>query len=342
MAIRVTLESLLSRYFLSLQIANWSPRTIERRRYSLGRFVDWATEHGAESHADFTSELLEAYRRSLFHHRNARTDKPLKFATQASYLVAVKHWIGWLVEEGWLETNPAEKLQLPKEEHRLPSSYLTLDEVETLLGIVDLSTPSGLRDRAILETLYSTGMRRSELIALNLDDIDFERGLVIIRQGKGRKDRVVPIGKRALQWIEKYLADGRPALTGEDTDTLFPTTRGNRIHPVTLSSLVRSYLDAAGIDRRGSCHMLRHTTATLMLEGGADLRSIQSLLGHESLNTTQIYTHITIQRLREVHEKTHPGFRDQPDETSPEETDSPAKKAPREAPENEPPQDPTA
>lgn len=312
MAIRVTLESLLSRYFLSLQIANWSPRTIERRRYSLGRFVDWATERGAESHGEFTTEILEAYRRSLFHHRSARTNKPLKFATQASYLIAVKHWLGWLVEEGWLEINPAEKLQLPKVEHRLPSSYLTLDEVETLLGVVDLTTPSGLRDRAILETLYSTGMRRSELIALNLDDIDFDRGLVVIRQGKGRKDRVVPIGRRALQWLDKYLTDGRPALAGEATDAIFPTTRGNRFHPVTLSSRVRSYLDAAGIRRPGSCHMLRHTAATLMLEGGADLRSIQTLLGHESLNTTQIYTHITIQRLREVHERTHPGSKDRP------------------------------
>lgn len=209
-----------------------------------------------------------------------------------------------------METNPAEKLQLPKEEHRLPSSYLTLDEVETLLATVDLSTASGLRDRAILETLYSTGMRRSELIGLNLDDVDASRGLVIIRQGKGRKDRVVPIGKRALQWLEKYLLDARPALLNDSSDVLFLTTRGNRFHPVNLTSRVRGYLDAAGIQRRGSCHMLRHTVATLMLEGGADLRSIQTLLGHESLNTTQIYTHITIQRLREVHEKTHPGYQD--------------------------------
>ena len=320
----VPLESLLSRYFLSLQIANWSPRTIDRRRYTLSRFVVWAKARGAESHVDLTTELVEAYRRSLFHHRNANTNQPLKFATQASYLVAVKHWLGWLAEAGWLETNPAEKLQLPKEEHRLPSSYLTLDEVETLLGLVDLSTPSGLRDRAILEVLYSTGMRRSELIALQLDDVEHSRGLVIIRQGKGRKDRVVPIGKRALQWLDKYLLDARPALLNDSSDVLFLTTRGNPFHPVNLTSRVRGYLDAAGIQRRGSCHMLRHTAATLMLEGGADLRSIQTLLGHESLNTTQIYTHITIQRLREVHERTHPGFQDRPaqDEETPPPDDS--------------------
>lgn len=144
---------------------------------------------------------MQAYRRSLFHHRSRRTGNPIKFATQASYLTAVRHWLSWLVEGEWLESNPAERIELPKEEHRLPSAYLTLDEVETLLGSVDLSTATGLRDRAILETFYSIGMRRSELIALRLDDIDRERGLVVIRQGKGRKDRVVPIGERALQWI---------------------------------------------------------------------------------------------------------------------------------------------
>ena len=310
MSQNVALKTLVARYFADLRMNNWSPRTIDRRGYSLGRFLTWCDDRGVDTVDGFTPELLEAYRRSLFHHRNPRTDKPIKFATQASYLTAVKHWLGWLVEQNWLEMNPAENLQLPKAEHRLPSNHLTLEEIETLLGVVDLTTASGLRDRAILETFYSTGMRRSELIALHLDDIDHQRGLVVIRQGKGRKDRVVPIGPRALEWLNKYLIDGRPVLIEEETDVLFLTTRGNAFHPVNLTSLVRSYLDAVGITKRGSCHMLRHTTATLMLEGGADLRSIQTLLGHENLNTTQIYTHVTIQRLREVHDKTHPGAKD--------------------------------
>ena len=125
----------------------------------------------------------------------------------------------------------------------------------------------------------------------------------------------MPIGRRALEWLNKYLIAGRPALIDE-TDVLYLTTRGNAFHPVTLSQLVRSYLDAAGISKRGSCHMLRHTTASLMLEGGADLRSIQTLLGHENLNTMQIYTHVTIQRLRAVHDKAHPGAKDRPLRTS--------------------------
>ncbi|MCA9136292.1 MAG: tyrosine-type recombinase/integrase, partial [Planctomycetales bacterium] len=151
---------------------------------------------------------------------------------------------------------------------------------------------------------------RTELIRLQLDDINHESGLAMIRQGKGRKDRVVPTGQRALEWLNKYLHDGRPALLDQDTQAIFLTARGNAFHPVTLTQLVRSYLTAAGITKPGSCHMLRHTTATLMLEGGADLRSIQTLLGHASLNTTQIYTHVSIKHLREVHDRTHPGAKD--------------------------------
>ena len=145
-----------------------------------------------------------------------------------------------------------------------------------------------------METLYSTAMRRAELIGLKLDDINVESRVITIRQGKGRKDRVVPIETRGLEWIEKYQHDGRPALIDEPTGTLFLTTLGNTFHPNNLSALVRGYIVAGGITKRGSCHIFRHTAATLMLEGGADLRSIQTLLGHETLNTTQIYAHVAI------------------------------------------------
>jgi integrase/recombinase XerD len=303
-------KSLLSRYFVHLRMNNWSPRTIDRRSFSIGTFITWCADRGIDCVSEITSEVIESYRRSLFHHRHRRTGKPIKFSTQASYLTAIRHWLAWLCEQGWISDNPAKEVQLPKEEQRLPASYLTLSEVETLINSVDLTTPVGLRDRAILETFYSTGMRRSELVALQLDDLNRDSRLVTIRQGKVRKDRVVPIGERALQWIERYLSDGRPALLSAPSTTLFLTTLGNAFHPNNLTALVRSYLTAVGITKRGSCHMLRHTTATLMLEGGADLRSIQSLLGHEQLNTTQIYTHVTIKRLREVHKRTHPGYSD--------------------------------
>jgi integrase/recombinase XerD len=289
---------------------NWSPRTIDRRSFSLGKFIEYCTERGIEHASEITPEAIAAYRRHLFHHRNKRTGKALKFCTQASYLSAVRHWMTWLFDQNHIDTNPATDIELPKEEQRLPASVLTESEAETVLSIVDLTTPSGLRDRAILETFYSTGMRRAELINLQLDDLNRDDQLIMIRQGKGRKDRVVPIGKRALQWIEKYFQEARPELMDEPTTTLFLTTRGNDFHPNALTAVVRNYIVAAGITKRGSCHILRHTTATVMLEHGADLRSIQTLLGHENLNTTQIYTHVSIKRLREVHKKTHPSYKD--------------------------------
>ncbi len=303
---------LLERYFHDLRMDNWAQSTIHRRQYSLGLFLNWATERGIDSVDEFTPAILEAYRRYLYERRARRTDKPLRFATQASYLNAVKHWCAWLLDRGWLASDPSLTIKLPKEEHRLPAGYLTLDEVESVINSIELRTNSGIRDRSIFETFYSTAMRRMELVNLQLDDIDRDRGLVMIRQGKGRRDRVVPIGQRAIQWLVKYLQESRPRLLVEPTETVYLTARGNAFHPVTLAQLVRGYFDAGGIKRRGACHMLRHTAATLMMEGGADLRSLQTLLGHQSLNTTQIYTHVTIDRLREIHAKTHPGARDTP------------------------------
>ena len=175
-----TPDLLLGRYFVHLRMHNWSRRTIDRRQYSLGRFIAWCAERGIGCVSEVTAEALECYRRGLFHHRDRRTGKPIKFSTQASYLSAVRHWLSWLVEQGWISVNPAERIELPKEEQRLPSAYLTLSEVETLLNAMDLSRGPGLRDRAMLETFYSTGMRRSELISLRLDDIDRESRVVTI------------------------------------------------------------------------------------------------------------------------------------------------------------------
>jgi len=159
-----------------------------------------------------------------------------------------------------------------------------------------------------LETFYSTGMRRSELMGLSVFDLDRERGTVMIRQGKGKKDRMIPIGERALAWIDRYRETVRPELVvGRDHAMLFLTNTGEPFTPNRLTQMVRTYIQAANIGKSGSCHLFRHTMATLMLENGADIRYIQAMLGHAELSTTQIYTQVSIRKLKEIHTATHPG-----------------------------------
>lgn len=204
--------------------------------------------------------------------------------------------------------NPASDLELPRMERRLPRHVLNIREVETVLAVPDLSALIGIRDRAMLETFYSTGIRRMELINLGVTDIDEDRGTLMVRQGKGKKDRMIPIGDRALAWIGKYRDDVRPDLAcGQDDGTLFLTTLGEAFVPNRMTQLVRNYVDAADIGKRGSCHLFRHTMATLMLENGADIRFIQAMLGHAELSTTQIYTQVSIRMLKQIHSATHPG-----------------------------------
>jgi integrase/recombinase XerD len=192
-------------------------------------------------------------------------------------------------------------------EHRLPKHVLTKSEVEQVLAQPDTSEPMGLRDRAILETFYSTGMRRLELMGLSVFDLDRERGTVMIRQGKGKKDRMIPIGERAIAWIDRYQTQVRPELVIERGNaTLFLTQTGEAFTPDRLTQLVRGYVNAADTGKSGSCHLLRHTMATLMLENGADIRYIQAMLGHAELSTTQIYTQVSIRKLKEIHSATHP------------------------------------
>jgi integrase/recombinase XerD len=176
-----------------------------------------------------------------------------------------------------------------------------------ILNIPDIADPLGIRDRAMLETLYSTGIRRSELTNLEITDLNRERQTLQIRQGKGHKDRVVPLGQRALKWLERYLDEVRPKLLLEQSEkALFLTSYGEGFNPDVVSRMVSKFIKKAEIGRPGSCHLVRHSCATHMLEGGADIRFIQQLLGHEKLETTAIYTQTSIEQLKAVHARTHP------------------------------------
>jgi integrase/recombinase XerD len=302
-----SLASHLRRFLLHLEERHYSPETVATRARHLRWFLLWCEERGLTRPREIDRALVERYQRHVFHYRQANGE-PLAIGTQQLRLIPVGLWFKWMAKQGTIPSNPAAELELPKRGLRLPKAVLTAREAEAILALPKVRGLIGLRDKAILETFYSTGMRRAELIHLSAQDVDFERGCVMIRDGKGGKDRVVPIGDRALAWIEAYVDRTRPKLArGEDDGTLFLTTRGGPFSLVRMTGLMTDYVNRAGLEKKGSCHMWRHTMATLMLEHGADLRALQEILGHAELTTTQIYTHVSISRLKEIHSATHPG-----------------------------------
>lgn len=297
----------LVRKFLDwLLVRNYSNETCQKHRVQLNQFIEWAQQRSLVRPADVTREVLERFQKHLFSQHN-KHGEPLSFATQHARLSSLRAWFKWLARERHILYNPAAELELPKLGHRLPRHVLSQEEAEAVINLPDPKAPLGVRDRAILETFYSTGMRRSELIRLKVSDIDSERGVVMVRQGKGRKDRVVPIGQRALAWTDKYLREVRPALVLDSTEqALYLTRFGEPFSACSVSVLVSDYVSRAEIGKTGSCHLFRHTMATLMLEHGADVRFIQAMLGHARLDTTQIYTRVSIRKLKEIHDAVHP------------------------------------
>jgi integrase/recombinase XerD len=287
-------------------VKNYSEHTVKNRQNYLRYFIVWCEERGITRPAEVTKALLERYQRWLYHYRK-ENGQPLTFGSQFTHLVPVRAFFKWCARANYTLYNPASELEMPKMEKRLPKHILTATEADLVLNQANISDPLGVRDRAMLETFYSTGMRRMELASLKLYDLDIERGTVMIRLGKGKKDRMIPIGSRALAWIDKYVTEVRPTLVREPDDgTLFLTNLNEAFTPNRLTQMVREYIDAAQLGKRGSCHLFRHTMATLMLENGADIRFIQQMLGHAELSTTQIYTQVSIRKLKEIHSLTHP------------------------------------
>src|SRR5574341_227815 len=289
-----------------MAVKGYAEGTVEKHRTCIGYFIDWCSERGVGHPGEVTRPVLTRYQRHLYHCRT-KEGLPLSFRTQCSRLMPLKNFFRWLARNNMILYNPAADIELPRREKRLPRNVMIAAEAEAVIACADIATPLGIRDRAIMETLYSTGVRRSELVNLTLFDVDVAQGTVMVREGKGKKDRMIPIGDRALAWIRKYLADVRPMLAVEpDSGTLFLTVLGEPLSKGWLGDLIHGYVEKAGIGKKGSCHLFRHTMATLMLENGADIRFIQEMLGHEELSTTQIYTQVSIRKLKEVHTATHP------------------------------------
>ncbi|HHT9119219.1 MAG TPA: tyrosine recombinase XerC [Candidatus Hypogeohydataceae bacterium YC41] len=240
--------------------------------------------------------------------------KSYKTTTLSRKLASLRSFYRFLFKEGVIKNNPGTVLRTPKRHRTLPK-FLSLQEVESLLSVVNKDSPHGLRDLAILETLYSTGVRVSELVGLDLDDVDMFSELIKVK-GKGKKERIVPIGSQALEAIKLYLAtSNRGQGTGnreqgigaqKDNKALFLNKTGGRLTTRSVARILEKYMKLSGIRQRPSPHTLRHSFATHLLDRGADLRAVQEMLGHASLSSTQIYTHVTTEHLRQVYRMAHP------------------------------------
>ncbi len=306
----VTIDSAIERYLCNRAIKGSTAQTLADLRRYLKEFRNWASLKTSDALDTLDADLLTEYQRSIFDYRK-RDGSPLATASKLAKLVPLRGWVRWLSAHGEIPPILVEAIELPAPDQALPRQLLTAAQIEKIMALPRTDAPLGLRDRAILELLYATGIRRMELAHLEVNDVDLSRGIVRIRKGKGRKDRRIPMGPRARAWLLAYLEGGRPALAGASGSlVLFPNRTGSPLNLTWVSSLVSAYVRRSGAEDIGSCHLFRHSMATLMLEGGADIRYIQEMLGHAQLSTTQIYTHVSTAKLQDVYLATHPGARD--------------------------------
>jgi integrase/recombinase XerD len=300
------LEVLMHEHLNALRVRGYSVHTVKNRLVHIGFFIRWAYEHGLREPIEITRPVLERYQRHLFYYRK-KNGEPLTFRSQHTRLVPLRVWFKWMTRQNHILHNPASEIDLPRVGRTLPKNILSVQEVELVMMQPNLADPLGLRDRAILEVIYASGLRRLEVVNLKLFDLQLDRGLIVVRQGKGKKDRYVPIGERATAWLQKYIAEARPQLALEPDDlTVFLTADGEPFSRDHLTWTVRVHIVAAKTGKVGACHLLRHCMATHMHENGADIRHIQVILGHEDIKTTQIYTHVALRALQQVYAATHP------------------------------------
>lgn len=289
-------ESIIDRFLDALWLEQGlSKNTLSAYRADLRHCQRWLLQHASALEGAKAADIL-AYLAAL-HAGSART--------AARRLSSLRRFYAWQVREGACQADPTARIPAPKLGRSLPKS-LTEREVEALIEAPDTTTTLGLRDRAMLEVLYATGLRVSELVSLTLAEVNPRQGVVRV-MGKGSKERLVPLGESALDWLQSYLRASRPTLVGgRKSEALFPTRRGNAMTRQAFWYLIRRYALLANIAKPLSPHVLRHAFATHLLNHGADLRVVQMLLGHSDISTTQIYTHVARERLKQLHAAHHP------------------------------------
>ena len=281
---------------------NASDKTVKSYREDLTQALSFSRERLKKNHvdpADWTTRLLRAFLAWLHDQEYAKS-------TIARRLAAVRSFGKYLCRQGVLKTNPAQSLRGPRQEKKLPH-FLTVADIHKLLAAPPDTDWVGRRDRAILETLYSAGIRVSELVGLDVLDVEMNDGVITVR-GKGKKERLALLGPETVKCVSRWLDDRKDLLerTHKETTAVFLNNHGGRLTTRSVGRMLAKHLRNAGLDARTSPHTLRHSFATHMLDAGADIRGVQELLGHKSLSTTQVYTHVTTQRLQASYNKAHP------------------------------------
>lgn len=304
------MQNLIEKYCYHLLTLNYTKKTIQSQRLYLNRFLKYLGEMNIGEITGVTKDTVRDYQTHLFEEFNSRGE-PNSVSAQNRNMQAVKSFFRFLCENDYLVGDPAKDISYAREPKRLPRSILTQGEMRKLLHSPDTKTALGYRDRTILEILYSTGIRKEELLNILLTDVDYNEGFIRINAGKGKKDRVVPLGKIACRYLENYIKGVRPALIRNPYNNhLFLSLRGNRLSKNMIWEIVKTYSQKAKIKKNISPHTFRHTCATLMLRNNANIRHIQELLGHSSLDSTQVYASVSITDLKEVHSRCHPRERD--------------------------------
>ena len=320
---------LVPQWLTDLAMQQYTQATCDTYGRAMGRFAQWCAQRELTQATDLTRAVVAAYQRFLFTARSgygrgpsgthaaaaASGGLPLSSKTQRGSLTAIARFCSWAVRRGHLPANPASDLEYPRKARTLPET-LTAEDVAAVLGCCDLTTPEGVRDRAFLEVLYSTGLRKSEALALELDDLDTVRGIVRVVSGKGRKDRYCPIGARALAWVSRYVTTVRSAwcqdaFSHPRQQRLFIDQRPAARMGELMGSRVHRLMRQAQIRKRGACHLFRHAFATHLLENGCDIRLIGSMLGHDDLSSTAIYTHVGVRALVQAHAAFHPAAKEE-------------------------------
>jgi integrase/recombinase XerD len=301
-------EAWLSRFAQQLKLQGFSELSIPDYVRNIRRFLDYLKARGIDRLTEVDRTVLADYQLEVSLERFR--GKPLRSSTQRKRLTCLRQFFRYLLQQSAVLRDPTSDLEFPRLIDQLPRDVLTKREVGRLLSAADPQNLLGLRDRSMLELLYSTGIRVSELAALNLQDMDLRNAELRVR-GKGSKERIVPLGEVVREYLGRYLSASRPYLASADQPSLFVSLRGKRFHYTNISFLVKSYGRKAGIRKRVSPHGLRHTCATHLLQGRADIRHIQRILGHASIATTQRYTRVEIADLKKVLKRCHPRERHQ-------------------------------